>query len=88
MCLPLAQLICGMPPQIIPSHAPSFNQHITDGTLLLALLQPTTQSKTDATTHQPTPGSQGLLTNTDHPLVYGRTSSQTDITTHCPSTAK
>ena len=61
MGLPLAQLTCGMPPQTIPSHAPSINQHITDGTFLLPLLQPTNKSKSDAAVHQPTPGSSALL---------------------------
>ena len=61
MSLPLAQLICGMPPQTIPSHAPPINQHITDGTFLLPLLQPTNQSKPDAAVHQPTPGSSAFL---------------------------
>ena len=61
MGLLLAQLICRMPPQTFPSHAPSINQHITDGTFLLPLLQPTNQSKPDAAVHQPTPGSSALL---------------------------
>ena len=61
MSLRLAQLICGMPPQTIPSLAPSINQHIADDTLLLLLLQPTNQSKPDAAAHQPTPGSSALL---------------------------
>ena len=61
MSLLLAQLICGKPPQTIPSHAPSINQHITDGTFLLPLLQPTSKSKSDAAVHQPTPGSSALL---------------------------
>ena len=55
MNLPVAQLICGMPPQIIPSHAPSINQHIADNTLLLSHLQPMNQSTTDAATHKLTP---------------------------------
>ena len=61
MGLPLAQLICGMPPLTIPSHAPSINQHITDGTSLLLLLRPTNQSKSEAAVHQPTPGSSAFL---------------------------
>ena len=52
-----------MPPQIIPSHAPSIDQHINDGTLLLPLLQPTNQSTPDAAAHQPTPGSSALLSS-------------------------
>ena len=61
MNLPLAQLICGMPPQIIPSHAPSINQHIADNTLLLPLLQQTNQSQPDAAAHQSTPGPSASL---------------------------
>ena len=61
MGLPLAQLICGMPPQTIPSLAPSINQHIADSTPLLPPLQQTNQSKPDAAAHQPTPGSLALL---------------------------
>ena len=56
MNLPLAQLICGMPPQIIPSHAPSINQHIAENNLLLSHLQPMNQSTTDAAAHKLTPG--------------------------------
>ena len=58
---PLAQLICGIPPHINSSHAPSINRFIADNTLLLPLLQPTTQSKPDAAVHQPTPGSSTPL---------------------------
>ena len=61
MNLPLAQFFCGMPSQIAATHASCINQHITDGTLLLPLLQPTNQSKPDAAVHQPTPGSSALL---------------------------
>ena len=61
MSLPLAQFLCGMPSQIVPSHAPSINQHITDGTFLLPLLQLTNQTKPDAAVHQPTPGSSAFL---------------------------
>ena len=61
MSLPLAQLICGMLPQTIPSHAPSIHQHLTDGTFLLTLLQPTNQSKPDAAVFQSNPGSSTLL---------------------------
>ena len=60
MGLPLAQLICGMPPQTIPSHAPSIDQHIIDGTFLLPLLHPTNKSQLDAAVHQLTPGSSTL----------------------------
>ena len=63
----LAQLFCGMPPQIIPSHAPSINQHITDSTLLFPLLQPTNQSKPIAANHQPTPETSAFLSS---PLHY------------------
>ena len=61
MGLPLAQLICGVPPQLIPSLAPPFNQYNSDNTLLLPLLQQTNQSKPDAAAHQPTPGSSASL---------------------------
>ena len=61
MGLPLAQLICGMPLQIIPSLAPSINQHIADTTLLLPLPQQTNQSTPDAVAHQPTLGSLAPL---------------------------
>ena len=61
MSLPLVQIFCEMPPQIVPSHAPSINQHITDGTFLLHLLQPTNQSKPNAAAHQPTCESSALL---------------------------
>ena len=61
--LPFAQLICGIPPQTIPSHAPSISQHITDDTFVLPPLQPTNQSKPDAAAHQPTPGSSAFLSS-------------------------
>ena len=64
MSLPLAPLLCGMPPQTIPSHAPSVNPHIKDSTFLLPLLQPSSQSKSDGAVHQLTPGSSALLPNT------------------------
>ena len=67
MNLPLAQLPCRMPPQIILSHVPSINQHIADNTLLPPLLQPTTQSQPDAAAHQSTPGpSTSLLSSLQH----------------------
>ena len=50
-----------MPPQLMPSHAPSVNQHISDGTFILPLLQPTNQSKPGVAAHQPNPGSSTLL---------------------------
>ena len=61
MNLPLAQLICGVPPQIIPYQAPSVNQHIADTTLLLPLLQQTNQSQPNAAAHQSTPGPSASL---------------------------
>ena len=61
MNLPLAQIICGMPPQTIPSQASSINQHIADNTLLLPLLQQTNQSQPDAAAHQSTPGRSAFL---------------------------
>ena len=57
MGLPLADLIYGMSPQLIPSLDPPNNQYSSDNTLLLRLLQQTDQSKPDAAAHQPTPGS-------------------------------
>ena len=57
MGLPVAQLICGMPPQL----APPINQYNSDNTLLLPLLQQTDQSNPDAAAHQPTPGSSASL---------------------------
>ena len=63
MNLPLAQLICGMPPQIDPSHAPSINQHIVDNTLLL---QPINQHTMDAAAHKSTPGSSTHLPSALH----------------------
>ena len=63
---PLAQLICGMPPQITPSHAPSINQHIADNTLLLPLLQPINQYTNDAAAHKSTPGSSTPLPSSLH----------------------
>ena len=66
MSLPLAQLICGMPPQITSSHAPSINQHIADNTLLLPLLQPTNQYTKDAAAYKPTLGSSTPLPSSLH----------------------
>ena len=66
MNLPLAQLICGMPPQITPSHAPSINQHIADNTLLLPFLQPINPYTKDAAAHKPTPGSSTHLPSSLH----------------------
>ena len=61
MNLPLARIICGMPPQIIPSQASYINQRIADNTLLLPLLQQTNQSRPDAAAHQSTPGPSASL---------------------------
>ena len=61
MSFPFAQLFCGMPPQIIQPHAPSINQHITDGTFLLLSLQLTSQYKPNAAVHQPTPEFSALF---------------------------
>ena len=63
MSFPLAQLFCGMPPQFIPSHAPSNNQHIVDGTFLFPSLQPTNQFKPNAAAHQPNPEPSALLSS-------------------------
>ena len=61
MSIPLAQFFCGMSIQIIPSHAPSINQHIT--ALVLPLFQPTNQSKPDEAAHHRTPGSSNRLSS-------------------------
>ena len=63
MSLPLAQLFCGMPPQISPSHAPSINEHIIDGTFFLLSLQPTNQPKSNVAAHPPIPESSALLSS-------------------------
>ena len=52
-----------MPPHIIPSHAPSINQHIADSALLL---QPINQYTTDAAAHKSTPGSSTHLPSSLH----------------------
>ena len=52
-----------MPPQIFPSHAPSINQPITDGTFNLPLLQSTSLSKQDAAAHKTLSGSSSLLSS-------------------------
>ena len=67
MSFPLAQLFCGMPPQIMPPHAPSIHQHITDGTFLFPSLQPTNPSKLNAAAHPPTPEISALLSS---PLLH------------------
>ena len=67
MSFPLAQLICGIPPQITPFHAPSINQHITDGPFLLPSLQLTSQSKPNAAVHQSTPEFSALSSS---PLLH------------------
>ena len=67
MSFPSAQLFCGMPPHIIPPHAPAINQHITDGTFLLPSLQLTSQSQPNAAVHQSTPEFSALLSS---PLLY------------------
>ena len=67
MSFPLAQLFCGMPPQINPPHAPSKNQDITDGTFLLPSLQLTSQSKPNAAVNQPNPEFSDLLSS---PLLH------------------
>ena len=63
MSLSLAQLFCGMPPQLIPSHAPPINQPITNGNFTLPLIQPKNPSKLDAATHRPSPESSSLLSS-------------------------
>ena len=49
--LPLAQLFCGMPAPIFPSHAPPVTQPITDGTFIHSLIQLKNPSKQDAKAH-------------------------------------
>ena len=61
MNLPLAQLMCGLPPQRISLLAPSIPQQPIDSTLLLPLPQPTNQSPADATTPNPLCGSSAPL---------------------------
>ena len=62
MVIPLVQLVCGMLPQTLPSHAPFTNQHIADNPFFLPLPQPTTQSQPNtAAVSPPTPGSSSLL---------------------------
>ena len=56
-------IICGTPPQVIPSHAASVNQPIIDGVLILLLIQPTNQPKQETAAHQPPPGSSSLLSS-------------------------
>ena len=67
MSFPLAQLTCGIPPQITPFHAPSINQHITDGTFLLPFRQSTKQSKPNTAAQQPNPELSALLSS---PLLH------------------
>ena len=61
MSFPLARLFCGRAPQIIPPHAPSITQHITDGKFLLPSPQLINQSKPNAAVHQSTPEFSALL---------------------------
>ena len=63
MSFPMAQLICGMPPQTIPPSAPSINQHIIDGTFLLPSFQLTSHPKPNAAINQSTPESSALLSS-------------------------
>ena len=66
MSLPLAQLFCGMPPEIIASLAPSINQPIPDGTFIHLLIQLANQSKKGAAAHQPPRGFSSLLSSLLH----------------------
>ena len=63
MILPLAQLFCGVPLQVIPFHSPPINQPITEGILLSPLILPKNPSMQDAEAHQPFPGSSSLLSS-------------------------
>ena len=67
MSFPLAQLFCGIAPQLIPPPAPALIQHIADGTFLLPSLQLTNQSKPNAAGHQPTLESSALSSS---PLLH------------------
>ena len=62
--LPRAQIFCGMPPLITPSHAPPLRQPSTDNTFSLPLIQPKSPSQQDAAARQPPPGSSSLLSST------------------------
>ena len=56
MSLPLAQLFCGMPPQIMLFDAPSINQlNITGGTFMLAFTQPKKKHLTGHSSSSTTP---------------------------------
>ena len=61
MSFPLAQLFSGMPSQIPPFPAPAINQHAPDKTLILPLLQPTSQPQPNVAAPQPIPESTTLL---------------------------
>ena len=61
MSLPLAQFFCGVPPAIIPSHAPPTNQPITHNTFILPFIQPKNPSNKVAEILQPIPGFSSLL---------------------------
>ena len=63
MSLPLAQIFCGMLPQIIRSHAPFIIKHALDRTLLLPLPRLTNRSKPNAAAHQPPPEPTALLSS-------------------------
>ena len=63
MSLPLAHLICGMPPQLIPFDAPLINQVITDGTFNLPPIRPKNPSKPDAEVQHALPGSSSILSS-------------------------
>ena len=60
MSFPLAQLLCGMPPQIITTHALPINQPIGNDIFNLPLIRPKNPPKQDAETLQPPPGSSSL----------------------------
>ena len=61
MSLPLAQIFCGKPTSITPSHSPSIRQPITDGTFIFPLIQPKHPSEQDAETLQRPHGSSSAL---------------------------
>ena len=56
MGLPLAQIFCGKPPSIAPSHALPFGQPTTDDSFILRLIQPRNPPRRNAEAPQARPG--------------------------------
>ena len=61
MSFPFVQKLCGMSPSIALSHGPPIIQPITDGTMIVPLIQPKNPSMQDAETPQPPPGSSSVI---------------------------